>query len=172
MVGESFLVETPSTDPDTIVGRNVVVPVAQLTGDKSKQHMRVTFKATDVKDKQVNTAFNGLDIIKEFIYRGVRKYTEKVEAVYTVKTKDNWQLQITTVAILNRNSKFKLKTKVSKIILDVLQREAEKVDIDHFVKSVIGGEYQKAIRKEGNKVYPLRFAEISKIEVQKAGLAG
>lgn len=169
MFGENFLVNTPSTDPKSVVGRNFTVPVSHLTGDKRKQHMKVKFRTTEVKDKQVNTRFNGFEVSKEFISKNVRKGSEKVESINEIKTKDNWLLQVTTISILMRNAKSNIRTKIRKFIVDFLQKESEKSNIDKFVKSVMNSEYQKSIRKKCSKIYPIRFTEINKIEVLKAG---
>ena len=164
------MAETPSTDPDSIVGRKIDVPASFLFDDKTKNYMKISFVVTSLNDKTANTAFGGLSCNREFIFRSIRKRSQKLDAIGEVLTKDNWKLQVTVTAILNRNIESNIQTKARKFILNSLSDAAKESTMDDFVKTAVSGAYQKKMRKDGSKIYPLRFAEISKIEVLKVGL--
>ncbi len=170
MFNETFLYETPTTDPKTLVGRNVEVGVPQLTGDK-KHQMKLVFKIEDVKDKKALTRFNGYSCSRDFIARGIRKGSSKIESTDYFSTKDNWKLQITTTSILNRSTESTIQAKIRKFVKSFMETETGQATIDDFVKGVISGLYQKKLRKDGSKTYPIRFAEINKIEVIQPGMA-
>jgi len=169
MFNENFLAESPATDPKSLVGRVVPAMVSDLTGDKSKNYIKLFFRVSDVKDKTASTDFSGLECLKEFVSRNVREGLEKVEAFDEVKTKDNWVLQISSTTILNRKIKANIRAKVRKQIADHLQKSVPETTLEEFLKSVLASTYQKKIRKEASVFYPVRFMEIHKVEVLKVG---
>src|SRR3989338_6551238 len=87
--GETFLYETPATDPSSIVGRPVEVFAPQLTGDKTRSHIKLLFMVDEVKEKSATTQFYGLECLPEYVYRNIRAGLQKLEAIDTVDTKDN-----------------------------------------------------------------------------------
>lgn len=169
MFGENILSETPTTDPKNLVGRNLEVSIAELTGQAQKSHMRLKFRIDRIEDKKAYTTFNGYSCVKEYIFRVIRKRLQKVEIINTINTKDNWELQFTTIAILNRNTDAGTQKSIRKSIEEYLQKKAAKSGINELVSAVMAGIYQKEMRKMGNKIYPIRFSEIAKIEVLKPG---
>ncbi len=163
--------ETPATDPLSLTGRVVGVHASQLTGDKTRSHIKIIFRVDGVKEKTVSTHFFGLECMPEYIYRNVRAGLQKLEAIDYIDTKDGWKLQITVSIILNRKSEANIQKKSRDFVMDYLRKEAAKSTIEEFVKSVVAGAYQKKLKKDASKVYPVRFLEISKIEVHKVGTA-
>lgn len=168
MFNESFINETPTTDPKTLVGRNIEVSVSELLKQPQKYFMKVIFRIDkiDEKSRTAYTRFNGLAVNREHIYRMVRKRIQKVETTYYVETKDKWKLQVTTVAILNRNTETEVQSKMRKHLEERVKEEAGNLDLDDFIKLVVNGILQVKIKKSGSKIYPVRFTEISKIEVK------
>lgn len=163
------LAETPATDPKALTDRCVEASAVDFTGDKRKQHMKLIFKTTELADSKLNTRFNGYRCTNEFVTRFVRKGSQKIDATDYVETKDEWKLQVTVVAILNRNVDTNLQKKARKFVVKKLKDTASKNNLADFIKGVMASVYQKDIRKQGSKIYPIRFAEISKIEVIKPG---
>ena len=169
MFNGNFLAESPATDPKSLVGRIIPAMVSDLTGDKSKNYMKLFFKVSDVKDKSASTDFSGLECLKEYVSRNLRDGLEKVETFDQIKTKDNWILQVSSTIILNRKIKTKIRAKVRKHVAEFFQKSIEETSLEDFLKSVLSSAYQKKIRKEVSSLYPVRFMEIHKVEVLKVG---
>ena len=167
--GETFISETPATDSKYIAGRVIEVPVSHILNDKTKNHMKLIFKVTDVENKKAHTRFGGFYVVREFIGRNVRRDLEKLYVVDYAETKDKWKLQITTTAILNGKCESTILSKSRKLISDFYKQQAANSTLDDFVKNVMSSNYQKTIRKDCSKVYPVRFAEINRIEVITPG---
>lgn len=166
---ENFISETPATDSKYLPGRVIEVPVSIILNDKTKSHMKIIFKVTGVENKKAHTRFGGFYVIREFIARNVRSGLEKLYVVDYAETKDNWKLQITTTTILNGKCESSILTKSRKLISEFYKKQAAASTLDEFVKNVITSAYQKTIRKDCSKIYPVRFAEINKIEVIEPG---
>jgi small subunit ribosomal protein S3Ae len=166
MFGEKVIGETPTTNPKTLIGRNIEVSLSDLLGVRAKGFYRVVLKVDNIDNKVAHTRFEGYSTLKEHIMRVVRKRSQKIENVLYVKTKNDWRLQVSSIAILNRNTETAVKKKVRDYVAKSLQEKASSSSIDDFVKAIISGNLQRFIKKSGSRVYPIRFFEIAKIEVK------
>ena len=117
MFNENFITETPTTDPKTLIGRNLEVNVSELLKQPQKYYMKLVFRIDNVddKDKRAYTRFNGYSVSKEHVYRVVRKRVQKVESVIDTETSDKWKLQISSIMILNRNTESEVQRKIRKL---------------------------------------------------------
>ncbi len=166
LFGSRVIGETPATNPKTLMGRNIEVSLSDLIDKPGKDFSRVVFSVNRIEKKAAYTRFNGYVTLKEHVMRMVRKRTEKVQSVIYVETKDKWRLQVTSVAILNRNTESSVTKKVRSGMEKMLSDTVASVTLDDFLKSIISTGIQKDIKKFGNKIYPVRFYEIEKIEVK------
>jgi small subunit ribosomal protein S3Ae len=170
MFGENIISETPTTDPEFLVGRMIQVKVPQLTGDKTRNHLKLIFKTTEVKEKRLATIFYGMGCTPEYVSRNIRAGLQKMEAIGMAQTKEGWDLQITSSIILNRKTKVNIQKQVRKATTDFMKAEAAK-GLGEFVKNSVSGVYQKKMKKDLSSIYPIRFFEVTKIEVHKVGEA-
>ena len=149
-----------------MIGRTVESSAAELT-NQPKLHMKVYFRITSMDGKRALTRFDGFEVTKEYLYRTSRKRTAKLMITNYVETKDKWKLQITTLTVLNKKAETEIRVKVRKYVENFLKDFAGKASIDDFLMAVLEEAVQQHIRKYGSKIYPIRFNEISKIEVIK-----
>lgn len=168
MFGKKQVGETPTIDSKLLPGKTIEVSLPELGYPGQKYYMKLKFKVNKVDGKSVNTIFHGMSLMNEHMYRIVRKRMSKVELVTDVSTKDGWALQLTFLAMMNRKTNASVQTEVRNSSEKLLKEFAAKSSIDDFVKAVAAGSIQHDIRKAGNKLYPIRFSEILKIEVKKA----
>ena len=166
--GEIHVAETPATDPKNLIGRTIEISAAELPSEhQPKPHMKVYFKIVSVDGNNAKTIFNGFEVAKEYLFRVVRKRTSKLDIVSEAETKDNWKLQISSITVLNRKAETEIETSIRKYVENFLKEFASKASIDDFVKAVLEDALQQHVKKFGSKIYPVRFNEISKIEVMK-----
>ncbi len=168
MFGEIAVSETPATDPKSLAGRTVEATLAELLGDQRRNFMKVIMKIEEIKGNNAYTRFNGLVTSRDHLNRFIRKRTQKVEIIQDFMTKDRWKIRLKSVAILNRNTEAMLKKKMRKHVVGQLMKKVKSSTIDDLVRGIISGNTQAHIRKTGNKIYPVRFFEISKLEVLSA----
>jgi len=171
MFNELAIGETPTTDPKTIVGRQVQVSMTELGGNPQKFYMKMKFRITEIAGRNAKTEFNGFELLREHLMRVVRKRTQKIETILTITSKDKWKLQITSLLVLNRRTDATIKHVIRKLVTDTLTETITKSTTEEFIKKVVDGSFQKNLRKEGSKLYPIRFCEIAKIEVLKTPAA-
>ena len=171
-LGKKKVAETPVTDPSSLTGRVLEINAADLLGNPGKYNMKIKLRINNTgteENKTVTTHFYGFALTREHLYRMVRKRTGKVRTFDNVKTKDGWELQITSVVILNRNTQNEIKRKVRAKISKYLTDLAEKNTIESLVQYILNNIAQKNIKKICSRIYPIRFSEVEKIEVLKTG---
>jgi small subunit ribosomal protein S3Ae len=165
MFGEQKVGETLSTDPESIVGRIIEVPLSNLIGDFSKQHVTIRLQVTDVKDKKAKTKFIGHKITKEYMRSLIRRKNTSIEGVSDVITKDGIKVRIKAIALaLGRAQRLQEKL-IRKIMHDVAARNARDMDFDKFMHNVVIGRIPSAMYRESGKIYPLKRMEVKKTEV-------
>ena len=102
MFNESEIGETPSADPEFVIGRTVEVTVQDLTGDFSKMHIKLKFKVTSVDGHDAKTAFIGHDLTSDYVRRLTRRRKTKTDHVVDIVTKDGFTYRIKTMSIADR----------------------------------------------------------------------
>jgi len=169
MFGEKPLGKVPSTDEKALPGRTVEVSLPEIIPHSQKHFVRLRFKVDRIDGDKAHTKFYGCSIAREQMFRIIRKRTQKVELINEIKTADGWQLQLTTVVVLNRRANTTTGTRVRNEMDAWLREFGSKTSLDELVKSVTAGSAQKTLKRMCSKIYPVRFSEITKIEVLKQG---
>jgi small subunit ribosomal protein S3Ae len=168
LFGEKVIGDTPTTNPKNLIGRNMEVGLSELTGRPGRDFYRIRLAVDRVDSKSAYTRFNGYVALKEHVTRIIRKRTQKIESIMYLDTKDKWRIQVTSMAILNRNTEMPVRKKVRAHMEESLKEMAANYTMDDFLRNMINLNIQKGIKKSGTKIYPVRFFEITKIEVKKA----
>lgn len=165
--GEKEIAETPATDPKTLMGRTIEVSVNDLLGQRGKDYQKLKFKVDRIENKVAYTVFNGYHVVREFLSRVVRKRLQKIEIIGDFKTKDEWLLHISALAIMNRNVERNIQTKVRLWVMDNIRQSTDNAGVDEFMKYIVAGTIQHRMKKQCSKIYPVRFFEIAKIQVAR-----
>jgi len=167
-LGKIFIAQTPATDPKTLLGRSVIVSVADILGDDSKYYMKIRFVVNKIDGKNLNTTFGGFECMREHVIRFVRKNMEKLEHIMPITTKDKHKLRIKSIIILNSKAANSVKKNVRQLTTKIIEDYASKYGIYEFLRRILTTEVQMRIKNEASKIYPVRFAEIEKIKVLKS----
>jgi small subunit ribosomal protein S3Ae len=166
MFGEQKIGETLSSDPESIVGRTIEVPLSKLIGDFSKQHVNLKFQVTDVSDKKANTRFLGHSITREYMRSLIRRKTTRIEGVSDIVTKDGVKVRIKAIALALGRAQTLQEKLIRKIMQDVAARYAKNMEFDKFIHDVVVGRIPSAMYRESGKIYPLKRMEVRKTEVR------
>lgn len=167
-LGAKLLGQTPTTDPKSLVGRSIEVGVPDITGDNSKYYMKVSVIISNIEGKTCLTSFNGFECMREHLLRMVRKRNQKVENVFDVVTKDGWLLRIKTWAILNGRPASTAANKMRQFTMKFFNEFASKNNMNDMIRKIFTTEIQMRIKKEGSKIYPVRFSEVARIKVLRS----
>ncbi|MBN2101344.1 MAG: hypothetical protein JW716_00550 [Candidatus Aenigmarchaeota archaeon] len=163
--GSKVIYQTPSTDPASLIGRNINVPVSEVTGERSKYFVWLKFKIADVKGSNAQTIPNGMQCMNEYLSRIVRKRKDKIEITHVVKTKDGWEIRIKPLLIMTRNVSSAVRSEIINNTKKFIDDKIKKMTFNDLMQEVIKGSFQMKMKKQLNKVYPVKFSEIGRIKV-------
>ena len=167
-LGAKLLGQVPATDPKSLIGRNMEVGVPEITGDNSKYYMKVKVKINKVEGKTCLTCFNGFECAREHLLRMVRKRNRKVENVFDVVTQDGWLLRIKYWAILNGRPPASAENRVRLMSKNFFNEFAKKNILSDIIRRIVSTEIQMRLKKEGSRIYPVRFSEVARIKVLRS----
>lgn len=159
--------ETPAKDPELLIGRGVEVTMRELTGDFSKQYIKLRFEIDNVAGTVANTKFTGHKTTTDYVRSMIRRGTSRIDASAIVKTKDDRKLKLQVLAVTIRRAKSSQQRYMRKTIEDLLIEAAAERSFDDLVKVCVNGKLASEIYHNAKKIYPLKRVEIIKSKVIK-----
>ena len=159
--------ETPAKDPELLIGRGVEVTMRELTGDFSKQYIKLRFEIDNVAGEVANTKFTGHKTTTDYVRSMIRRGTSRIDASTIATTKDGRKVNLQVLAVTVRRAKSSQQRYMRKVIEDLLVEAAAEKSFDDLIKSVVTGKLASEIYHNAKKIYPLKRVEIIKSKVIK-----
>ena len=159
--------ETPAKDPELLIGRGVEVTMRELTGDFSKQYIKLRFEIDNVAGNVANTKFTGHKTTTDYVRSMIRRGTSRIDASAVVKTKDDRLLKLQVLAVTIRRAKSSQQRFMRKTIEELLIEAAAEKSFDELVTVCVNGKLASEIYHNAKKIYPLKRVEIIKSKVIK-----
>ena len=159
--------ETPAKDADLLIGRGVEVTMRELTGDFSKQYIKLRFEIDNVAGTVANTKFTGHKTTTDYVRSMIRRGTSRIDASAIVKTKDDRKLKLQVLAVTTRRAKSSQQRYMRKTIEELLINTAAERSFDDLVTVCVNGKLASEIYHNAKKIYPLKRVEIIKSKVIK-----
>ena len=159
--------ETPAKDPELLIGRGVEVTMRELTGDFSKQYIKLRFEIDNVAGNVANTKFTGHKTTTDYVRSMIRRGTSRIDASAVVTTKDDRKIKLQVLAVTIRRAKSSQQKYMRSVIEDLLRETAAEKSFDDLVKVCVNGKLASEIYHNAKKIYPLKRVEIIKSKVIK-----
>ena len=169
MFNEAEIGDTPAIEVDTLYGRTVEVTVQELTGDFSKQHIKMRFQITGVDGHDAKTSFIGHELTSDYVRRLTRRKKTKTDHVVDVETKDGYVIRIKTMSIADKRIQSSQEEGMRRCIADALTEIGKENDLSGIVKLIVSGDMGKDVAKACHVVMPIKRIEIRKSEVLSTG---
>lgn len=152
----------PAEEPEKLVGRIIDSTLYEITNDFAHQYLKMYFQITEVDGKTARTTFKGHEYSRDYLRSLVRRRTTKVDAIFTVTTKDGYKILLAVSAFtLSR-----IRTSQEKIIRSIMQKiikeKAQALTLDQFAQEIVLGKIASDIYNEAKKMAPLRHVGIRK----------
>jgi len=157
--------ETPADEPDKVMDRTVETTLGDITGNANENNVKLTFQVNDVGSETAYTEFIKHELTRDYLRSLVRRGSSKVAAVITVRTTDDYRMQIQPVAFTTKRADESHEKAIRRTMIDMVEDAAEERTFKELVDSVVKGRLSSAIYGEAKTIYPLR-----RVEVQKATL--
>lgn len=156
--------ETPSDEPEHLIGRNIKINASVITNDPKKQNQRIIFKIKEVKSDNAFTQLEGYELILSQVKRLSRKGGEKIEDSFSAVSKDGVKLQIKPIFTTRAKVKNSVMTALRKSIQAFVLEDLKNKDCDDFIAEVMMNKIQKQLKDHTKKILPLAGFEFKKVE--------
>lgn len=156
---------TMAGDPKTLIGRTVGVSLRDLTGDKSKQHLKIIFEIDDVKNNEAHTRFKIFGTDPSYLRSKIRKGMGKIDYISRLDL-DNSTVKIKIIAMTNKSvltsQKKDIIAKISKIL-----ESYKGSKINDFAQATLFGKLGTEIYHGIKPICPIRRVEVEQVTVLK-----
>lgn len=160
--GNVELGAVPSEEPNRLVGRVIDSTLYDITNDFSHQYLKMYFQITGIDGKTANTVFKGHEYSRDYLRSLVRRRTTKVDAMFTITTKDAYKLQIAISAFTLSRIKTSQEKGIRAIMEKIIKEKATVLTMDQFAQEIVLGKVASDIYNQAKKVAPLRHVGIRK----------
>jgi len=165
MFNEIEIGETPSADPNNLIGRTSEVTVQDLTGDFSKMHIKLKFKISGIDGHSAKTTFIGHDLTSDYVRRLTRRKKTKTDHVVDVKTKDGFTIRIKPMSIAEKRIQTAQEEAMRQIMGETLVKMGTEKSLSEIVKMIVSGDMAKDLARACRCVIPVKRIEVRKSEV-------
>ncbi|NLU45969.1 MAG: 30S ribosomal protein S3ae [Euryarchaeota archaeon] len=169
MFNEAVIGETPSSDPENLIGRTSEVTVQDLTGDFSKMHIKLKFKIKSVDGHELKTSFMGHEYTSDYVRRLTRRKKTKTDHVVDVTTSDGFKVRVKTMSIADKRIQSSQEVGMRQVLETALLTMAKEMTVAELIKSIISGDLGKDLARACRVVIPIRRIEIRRTEILEVG---
>ncbi len=163
--GGDQIAETPSADPEYVMGRTLNTTLMDLTGDYKKMHVKITFKVHTVKGDNAITDFNGHEYTRDYLRSMIRRRRTRIDGIFNVTTKDLARLRCSIIALTPFRCKTSHERGIRQVMVDVITKRAAKMPFDKYVMEIVTGKMATEIYKRAKKIHPIQNVDIWKSRV-------
>ncbi|MDP6139380.1 MAG: hypothetical protein QF655_00315 [Candidatus Woesearchaeota archaeon] len=160
VLGETYVYE-----PEQMIGKSIIQNLMNLTNDVKRQNINVKFKVANVQNGKAFADVIGYYMAQSSIRRLIRRNIEKINMSFLCKTSDNKNLQIKPLLIARSATTGSVATKMRKNAQDFIVKYINSVSYDNLVNDMITHKLQAFLKKDLNKIHPLRICEIRSMEI-------
>ncbi|MFB6153508.1 MAG: 30S ribosomal protein S3ae, partial [Halodesulfurarchaeum sp.] len=152
--------QTPAEEPEQAIDRTIETTLGDIAEDAGENNVKLTFQISDVGSDTAHTEFKKHELTRDYKRSLVRRGSSKVKAVLTVRTSDDYRLQVQPVAFTTKVADRSQKEAVRATMVDLVEEAASERTFEGFVDSVVHGRLSSAIYSEAKTIYPLRRVEV------------
>ncbi|KZX14742.1 30S ribosomal protein S3ae [Methanobrevibacter filiformis] len=163
--GDKEIGDTPSRDPDFLIGRRVDVTMRELTGDFSKQYIKLRFEVENTAGNIANTKFIGHQVTSDYVRSMIRRGTSRIDVPVVVDTKDGYKYKLHVLAITTRRAKSSQQKFMRETIHDLVKNVNSDKTFEDVIESAVDGRLASQIYHKAKKIYPLKRVDIIKSKV-------
>lgn len=163
--GDAEIGTTPARDPDMLVKRTVESSMRELTGDFSKQYVKLYFQINNVAGDTANTKFIGHHVTTDYVRSMIRRGTSRIDTIVDINTQDGYKVNVHVLAITVKRAKSSQQKFIRETMGRLVQEAVEGKTFREIVEAVISGKMASSIYHETKKIYPLKRVEIIKTQV-------
>ena len=160
--------ETPASDPEKLIDRNVEVVVRDITGDFMHERYKLWFRIFKVDGNKAYARFVKEMLSRDYMRSIVQRRTSRIDVQTEGIAKDGNYVRIFTLIItsvrIRSSQKHEIRMKVHEYVKELIP----KLTVEELVRSFIFGEpvpVETEIRKLATKIAPVKYVELRKMVI-------
>jgi small subunit ribosomal protein S3Ae len=158
---ELVIGESPVTDARLLLGRKMKLNLMGISGDPKDQNAQIKLEINSLKGADsVGAEILGYTLLPAFVRRLVRKEKCRVDDCFNVVTSDGKNVIIKPFLLTINIVPNSVLTSLRKKAAELIRAEALKFTYENFLLEIMNHKLQEKVRKDLNKVYPLKQCEI------------
>lgn len=162
---QDVIAETPALKSSYVIGRVVELPLTEVTGSFKHYKYKVFLKIIDVKGDKAYTQLDGIELLRDFVARMVRKRTSRVDLIEDITSKDGIKARYKLILITKRRVKTSTKKDMRKTMKSVLEEFVTSNYFKDIVHAFLNESIHRRMIERANKIYPVEYFDLRKLEV-------
>ena len=163
--GETKVGETPSDDPDKIVGRVFETTLSAITGDFSQEFIKMYFQVSEVEGHTAKTVFKGHEYLRDYLRSLVRRRSTKVDGAFRIYTKDGYKVKVIVTAMTQSRIQTSKEYVIRKIMAEIVKEKAEALTFEQLAHEMVLGKLASDVYNQAKNVTALRHVGVRKSEL-------
>ena len=161
----AVLGETTVYEPQQMMGKGLSMSLTSLINDSKRQNININFEVVDVQNGKALANVVGYGMVQSSIRRLMRRNIERIDMSFSCKTSDNKDLRVKPLLITRSATIGSVVAKIGRTAQDFIVKYIGSASYDSLINDLVTQKLQNSLRKELNKIYPLRVCEIRSMEV-------
>ncbi|CAJ37384.1 30S ribosomal protein S3ae [Methanocella arvoryzae] len=157
--------ETLADDPGKMIGRVMESTLGDVTGDWTKQNIKMIFRIEEIGGNSAYTSFLGHELTRDYMRSLVKRRTSKIDANVVVTTKDGFKVRVKPIVLTVKRARTSQIESIRQIMINVVNKRGAELGFTEFINEVVTGKVASEIYKNTKNIYPLRRVEIGKSEL-------
>ncbi len=157
---------TPANEPEQVLGRTIETTLGELTDNASENNTKLTFKINDIGSDTAYAEFIKHELTRDYMRSLVRRGASKIDAYVTVRTTDDYRVQVQPVALTTKKADRSQEKAIRNRMTEMIKEAADERTFESLVDGAIQGRLSSAIYGEAKSIYPLRRVEIKKLTLE------
>ncbi|WNY27833.1 hypothetical protein MmiEs2_00060 [Methanimicrococcus stummii] len=159
--------QTIASDPALLPDRIIETTVGEMSGEMSKNNIKMRFRVVNVNGDVAETVFLGHHLTNDYLRSIVKRQTSKIDAILTVRTADGYIVTIKPTCFTVKRARTSQIKAIRNMMTRIVVRRAVKSNFEDLVQEIVTGKLSSMVYKQTKNIYPLRRVEIRKTEVVK-----
>ena len=168
--GETKVGETPAEEGELVVGRVFETTLSQITGDFSREYIKMYFQVTSVDARKAKTVFKGHEYLRDYLRSLVRRRSTKVDGIFRVTTTDGYKVKIILTALTTTRIKASQEFVMRAIMKDIVEEKIKTLTFDQLAHELVLGKLASDVYAQTKNITALRHVGVRKSELISAPL--
>ncbi len=167
---DQWIGETPASDPEKLLNRNVEVSVRDITGDFMHERYKLWFRIFKVDGNKAYARFVKEMLNRDYMRSIIQRRSSRIDIQTDITAGDGNEIRVFTLIVTAVRIKSSQKHVIRARVDEYLRKIIPEHTVEDLIKSYIFGEpipIVSEIQKVASKVAPVKYVELRKVLLLK-----